>query len=84
MIAHEKYKLTLTHAFVDCDGQEHQLELPITVQQILLDGCQIGMPPGVLINRMMDEMKHYLLQKMNRPLTFMPITEAMQEEDENE
>ena len=84
MIAHEKYKLTLTHTFVDCDGQEHQLELPITVQQILLDGGQIGMPPGVLINRMMDEMKHYLLQEMNRPLTFMPITEAMQEEDENE
>lgn len=84
MIAHEKYKLTLTHAFVDCDGQEHQLELPITVQQILLDGGQIGMPPGVLINRMMGEMKHYLLQEMNRQLTFMPITEAMQEEDENE
>ncbi len=58
----EVYRLELSHYMVDEETQERiRLEQPIYVEQVFgrrYDGSQI------ILNRMLDEMKRYILEKM--------------------
>ena len=59
----EIYRLTLTHYVFDEDtGERIRLEEPICVEQIY-DRRYGGSP--IILNRMCDEMKHYILDKVN-------------------
>lgn len=60
----EAYKLVLTHYAVDeKTGERIRLDYPISVEQVYdrRNGC--GSP--IMLNRMLDEMKHYVLAKMD-------------------
>ena len=59
----EIYRLTLTHYVFDEDTEKRiRLEEPICVEQIY-DRRYGGSP--IILNRMCDEMKHYILNKVD-------------------
>ena len=59
----EAYRLTLTHYAVDeATGEKFRLDLPIATEQVF-DRRYGGSP--IILNRMFDEMKSYVLEKMN-------------------
>lgn len=59
----EIYRLTLTHYVFDDDtGEQIRLEEPICVEQVY-DRRYGGSP--IILNRMCDEMKHYILDKVD-------------------
>lgn len=60
----EAYRLVLTHYAVDKEtGERIRLDLPISIEQIFerKDCENIGTP--VILNKMLDEMKEYILLK---------------------
>ena len=62
MIPKEQYTLTLTHEYIDDDGERNTLDEPIKVNYIVLRTGYLAQPLSIVINEMMDSMKHYLLQ----------------------
>ena len=65
----EAYKLVLTHYAVnEGTGERIRLEEPICVEQIY-DRRYGGSP--IILNRMCDEMKHYILDKVDEKRTIM-------------
>lgn len=65
-IAYEEYRLVLTHAYVDGDGERTALEDPVEVVHIFpAERNRMLLPVSVCINDMMDRMKEYILQKVN-------------------
>lgn len=59
----EIYRLVLTHYVFDEDTEELiRLEEPICVEQVY-DRRYGGSP--IILNRMCDEMKHYILDKVD-------------------
>jgi hypothetical protein len=61
LFAHEQYTLTLKHEFVDRFGRRKEISEPIKSVQIVLADDRYGMPAGMIINQMMEQMKHYVL-----------------------
>ena len=57
----ERYRLVLYHEFIDCDGETHKLNKPITIQQVIEHGTRLMYGENVIINKMMDDLKEYLL-----------------------
>ena len=58
----EAYRLTLTHYVVDkATGEKLSLDDPIAIEQVF-DRRYGGSP--IILNRMLDEMKSYVLAKM--------------------
>ena len=59
----EAYRLTLTHYAVDkATGERFRLDDPIVIEQVFDRGYG-GSP--IILNQMLDEMKSYVLAKMN-------------------
>lgn len=59
----EAYRLTLTHYAVDkATGEKFRLDDPIAIEQVFDHRCG-GSP--IILNRMLDEMKSYVLAKMD-------------------
>lgn len=59
----EAYRLTLTHYAIDeITGERFKLDDPITIGQVF-DRRYDGSP--IILNRMLDEMKSYVLAKMD-------------------
>ena len=60
----EAYRLALTHYAVDkTTGEKFSLDDPIAIEQVF-DRRWGGSP--IILNRMLDEMKSYVLAKMNK------------------
>lgn len=60
----EAYRLVLTHYAVDKEtGERIRLDLPISIEQIFeRQDCEnVGIP--IILNKMLDEMKTYILLK---------------------
>lgn len=63
-LSYEKYRIVLTHEYIDSDGQKHRLEEPLAVEYtLLLDNMGFTVRPSVLINEMMDKLKIGLLTR---------------------
>ena len=62
MISREEYRLTLFHTYIDADGHAHSLESPIVVKQIIPFGDD-KTPQCVVVNKMLEEMKRFVLLK---------------------
>lgn len=59
----EAYRLTLTHYAVDeATGEKFRLDNPIAIEKVF-DRRHGGSP--IILNRMCDEMKSYVLAKMD-------------------
>jgi hypothetical protein len=59
----EAYRLTLTHYAVnEVTGEKFKLDDPIATEQ-MFDRRYGGSP--IILNRMFDKMKSYVLEKMN-------------------
>ena len=59
----ERYRLVLTHEYIDEKGVAHKLEDPIcTDYNIMLDG--INPPPTVIINEMLERLRRFVLDRM--------------------
>lgn len=60
----EAYRLTLTHYAVDiATGEKFRLDAPIAIEQVF-DRRYGGSP--IILNRMLDEMKSYVLANMDK------------------
>lgn len=63
-MAHEEYRLVLTHTYVDGGGERMALEDPVKVVRVFpVEGNRMNPPVAVCINDMMDCMKDYILRK---------------------
>lgn len=62
----ERYRLVLTHEYIDKKGVAHKLENPIcTDYNIMLDGN--NPPPAVIINEMLGRLRRFVLDGMKQP-----------------
>lgn len=58
----ERYRIVLTHYIVDSDtGKKITLDEPVIIEQVF--DRSYGSSP-IILNRMLDEMKKYVLNKM--------------------
>ena len=58
----ERYRIVLTHYIVDSDtGKRITLDDPVVIEQVF--DRSYGSSP-IILNRMLDEMKKYVLNKM--------------------
>lgn len=61
----ERYRLILTHEYIDKKGVAHKLEDPIcTDYSIMLDG--INPPPAVIINEMLERLRQFMLNSVEQ------------------
>lgn len=59
----ERYRLILSHEYIDKKGAVHKLEDPIcTDYSIMLDG--FNPPPAVIINEMLERLRRFVLDRM--------------------
>lgn len=62
----ERYRLILTHEYIDKKGVAHKLEDPIcTDYSIMLDG--INPPPAVIMNEMLERLRQFMLNSVEPP-----------------
>ena len=61
--AFERYRLTLTHEFIDDEGVSHKLDLPLTVQQVVEHHTREKYGAPVFINEMLERMKYAVLNQ---------------------
>ena len=57
----EQYRLTLSHYIIDDDGIKHNIDDPIIIEHAF-DRRFNGSP--IILNRMIDQMKDYVLNKI--------------------
>lgn len=61
----ERYRLTLTHEYIDDDGEAHKIEDPIrTDYNIMNDG--INAPTAVVINEMLERLRRFMLDSIKQ------------------
>lgn len=60
VLPHEQYTLTLTHEFIDDEGECHTLDTPI-VSKYIVDKAYGCVPTGVIVNDMIERLKNYIL-----------------------
>lgn len=59
----ERYRLVLTHEYIDNDGKAHKLEDPIcTEYNIMMD--KFAPPRSVIVNEMIERLKHFMLNSI--------------------
>ena len=60
-IAFERYRLVLFHEFIDDEGKAYRLDLPLSVCQVIEHFTRMQYGSAVIIDKMMDDFKEYLL-----------------------
>lgn len=59
----ERYRLILTHEYVDDDGEAHKIEDPICTNYTIIRD-EYTPPTPVIINEMIERLKHFLLNNI--------------------
>ena len=61
----ERYRLILTHEYIDEKRVAHRLEDPICADySIAIDG--INPPPAVIINELLEKLRRFVLDRMKQ------------------
>lgn len=61
----ERYRLVLSHEYIDKKGAVHKLEDPIcTDYNIMSDG--LNPPPSVIINEMLERLRRFTLDRIEQ------------------
>ena len=56
----ERYRLILTHEYIDENGEAHKIEDPIrTEYSIMMD--EFAPPKAIIVNEMIEKLKHFML-----------------------
>jgi len=56
----ERYRLILTHEYIDEKGVAHRLEDPIrTDYSVVVD--RLAPPKAIIVNEMIEKLKHFML-----------------------
>lgn len=61
----ERYRLTLEHEYIDSNGKVHKIEDPIRTDYNIIMG-ESNPPTVVIINEMLERLKYYMLNIINR------------------
>lgn len=59
----ERYRLILTHEYIDGDGEAHKIEKPICTDYIIMRDDHTP-PLPVIINEMMEKLKSFMLNSV--------------------
>ena len=62
--AFERYRLTLTHEFIDKEGCSHKLDLPLIINQVVEPDIRRQYGHSVFINEMLERMKEAVLKQV--------------------
>lgn len=59
----ERYRLILTHEYVDDDGEAHKIEDPICTNYAIIRDEHTP-PTPVIINEMLERLRHFMLNNI--------------------
>ena len=59
----ERYRLILTHEYIDDDGEAHKIEKPICTDYSIMPD-EHTLPVPVIINEMMEKLKSFMLNSV--------------------